>query len=124
MQRAAKRLHKREKDLYMRHWLNAKEAIRNRTSRPCFCAELAKEQEVQSFSDHLACYTSGTLLEAGSHTTGSTLYGFIEAMVLFPAVQYTAQKELNEVIDYDRPLTLFDELNPQYIRACVKESLR
>lgn len=108
----------------MRHWLNAKRAIQAGTARPCFSVQLAKEQEVQGFSDDLACYISGTLLEAGSHTTASTLYGFIQAMVLFPDVQNAAHTELEAVVGFERPPSMDDEPYLQYIRACVKESLR
>ena len=121
---AAKRLHKREKDLYMMHWLNAKDAIHAGNARPCFCVQLAKEQAKYGFSDELACYISGTLLEAGSHTTAGTLYGFIQAMVLFPEVQVAAHAELDTVIGSKHLPSMDDEPHLQYIRSCVKESLR
>ena len=124
VQGSAKRLHKREKALYMRHWLDAKKNIYAGTARPCFCVQLVREQEIQGFSDDLACYISGTLLEAGSHTTASTLYGFVQAMVLFPEVQDAAHAELDTVIGSQRPPSMDDEPRLQYIRACVKESLR
>ena len=118
------RLHRREKDLYMTHWLNAKTLVQAGNARPCFCVQLVKEQKEQGFSDELACYISGTLLEAGSHTTAGTLYGFIQAMVLFPGVQTTAHAELDRVIGSERLPTMDDESSLQYIRGCVKESLR
>jgi cytochrome P450 len=43
---------------------------------------------------HKAAYISGTLLEAGSDTTSSTLYGFVLAMFQFPEVQKKARRSL------------------------------
>jgi hypothetical protein len=144
----AKDLHKREKNLYMTHWLNAKRAYAEGTIKPCFCVGMAEAQKVDGFSDDQvrpskpvgvgdtlfsrhthqrtllqAAYISGTLLEAGSDTTSSTLYGFIQAMLLFPDVQRKAQAEIDRICP-DRLPTMDDEPHLQYIRGCVKESLR
>ncbi|KAJ9202740.1 hypothetical protein DTO166G4_7308 [Paecilomyces variotii] len=124
MQRYAKELHVREKELYLRHWLNCKKSIVEGTARPCFCATMASMQKVEGFSDELAAYISGTFLEAGSDTTSSTLYGFVLAMVLFPEVQKRAQEEIDSVVGDSRLPTMEDEPKMQYIRGCVKESLR
>jgi cytochrome P450 len=75
-------------------------------------------------SDDQAAYISGTLLEAGSDTTSSTLYGFFQAMVLFPEVQKKAQEELDRVIGKDRLPEMEDMDSLQYIRGCMKECLR
>jgi cytochrome P450 len=80
-------------------------------------------QNVDGFSDNLAGYISGSLLEAGSDTTYATLLGFIQAMLLFPDVAKSAQEELDRVCG-DRIPTLEDESSLQYIRGCVKESMR
>lgn len=91
--------------------------------QPCFCYNLLKVQEEDKFSDEIACYISGTLLEAGSETVASTLIGFVQAMLLFPEVQKRAQEEIDRVCG-DRMPTMEDEMDLQYIRGCVKESLR
>jgi cytochrome P450 len=75
LQRYAKSLHAKEFQLYVGHWLNAKKAIKNGTSKPCFCIDLVRAQDEEKFSDGLAGYISGSLLEAGSDTTASTLVG-------------------------------------------------
>jgi cytochrome P450 len=124
VQGAAKRLHKREKVIYLMHWMNAKRDVQAGIARPCFSVQLAKEQEAQGFSDDLACYITGTLLEAGSHTTAGTLYGFIQAMLLFPEVPASAQAEIDTVVGSDRMADMDDEFDLQYIRGCTKESLR
>lgn len=123
-QAKAKRLHKAEKKLYLGHWLNAKNSIKDGTAKPCFCVDMARQQEEHGFSDEQAAYVSGSLLEAGSDTTSSTLYGFIQAMLLFPDVQKKGQEELDRVVGHDRMPTMQDEPNLQYIRGCMKESLR
>lgn len=123
-QKKAKQLHKAEKELYLSHWMKAKEEIKAGTITPCFCVGMAKAQEQEGFDDAQAAYISGTVLEAGSDTTSSTLYAFVQAMLLFPEVQRKAQSEIDRVVGSDRLPTMEDLPNLQYIRACMKESLR
>ena len=85
---------------------------------------MVKAQDVEGFSDDLAGYISGSLLEAGSDTTAATLVGFVQAMVVFPEVQKKAQEEIDRVVGPDRLPTMEDEMSLQYIRGCVKESMR
>lgn len=124
VRKRAKELHKKEKALYLSHWLKVKEEIKNGTSKPCFCEEMAAIQKREGFDDDQAAYISGTLLEAGSDTTSSTLYAFIQAMLLYPDVQQKAFEEVQRVVGPDRMPTMEDEMNLQYIRACMKETLR
>ncbi|PKS08389.1 hypothetical protein jhhlp_005333 [Lomentospora prolificans] len=124
LQKTAKQLHKREKALYLSHWLKVKEDIKNNTINPCFCEELAAVQKQEGFDDDQAAYISGTLLEAGSDTTSSTLYAFMQAMLIYPEVQQKAFEEIDRVIGSDRMPTMEDEMDLPYIRGCVKESLR
>jgi cytochrome P450 len=108
----------------MDHWLRAKNSLKDGTAHPSFSADLARYQEKEGFSDAQAGYITGTLLEAGSDTTSSTLYGFVQAMVLFPEVQKKAQAEIERVVGHDRLPTMEDEPKLQYIRGCMKESMR
>ncbi|CAD0083894.1 unnamed protein product [Aureobasidium vineae] len=124
LQARAKQSFKNERELYVGHWLTAKKAVKTSTIRPCFCVEMAQAQQEEGFSDEQAAYISGTLLEAGSDTTSNTLYAFVQAMLLFPEVQKKAQEEIDCVAGKDRLPTMEDEPNMQYIRGCVKESLR
>jgi len=82
----ARELHGEEKKLYVGHYLQAKQSIQDGTANPYFCAGFVHTQEKEDFSDPQAGYTSGTLLEAGSDTTSSILYGFVQAMIPFPEV--------------------------------------
>ena len=136
--RYAQKLHKKEKGLYMGHWLKAKAGIGDGTVmvwshstsghaltlQQCFCVDPVKAQEKEQFSDDLAGYTSGSLLEAGSDTTAATLIGFVQAMTVFPEVQKKAQEEIDRVVGHDRMPTMEDAPNMPTIRGCVKESLR
>jgi cytochrome P450 len=120
----AKSLHVKEKQLYVRHWMNVKMAIKAGTAKPCFCVDLVKAQDKEGFSDDLAGYTSGSLLEAGSDTTAATLVGFVQAMILYPEAQRLAQEEMERVVGPNRLPTMADEPNLPYTRGVVKESLR
>ena len=123
-QKHAKELHRKEKALYMQHWLRAKKEAEAGTIKPCFCEEVVKVQKKEGISDDQVSYITGTLLEAGSDTTSSTLYAFVQAMLQHPEVQKKAQEEIERVVGSDRMPTMEDEPNLQYIRSCVKESLR
>lgn len=122
-QRKARRLHQSEKALYRGHWLKAKDEIENGNILPCFCVDMYDVQKKEGFSDDEAAYISGTLLEAGSDTTSSTLYAFIQAMLLFPEVQHKAHMEVDR-LDSNHPPTMEDLDQLPYIRGCMKESLR
>ena len=75
LRKYAKELHEKERKLYMGHWLNVKRKIKDGSAKPCFCVDLLRSQDEEHFSDDLAAYTSGSLLEAGSDTTSSILVG-------------------------------------------------
>ncbi|KAJ5141216.1 hypothetical protein N7526_002211 [Penicillium atrosanguineum] len=124
VQQKAKELHMHEKALYLSHWMRAKQETQDNTIKPCFCAGMNEAQNKDGFSDDQAAYISGTLLEAGSDTTSSTLYAFVQAMLLFPEVQRKAHKEIDEIIGPDRLPDMDDLPKLQYIRGCMKETLR
>ncbi|KFY21112.1 hypothetical protein V491_03152 [Pseudogymnoascus sp. VKM F-3775] len=123
-QAKARELHRIEKELYVGHWLKAKGSIKDGSAKPCFCVDLARSQANEGFSDDQAGYISGTVLEAGSDTTSSTIYAFLQAMLLFPEVQRKAKAEIEKVVGPNRLPTMEDEKDLQYIRGIMKESLR
>lgn len=123
-QKKAKELHKHEKALYRSHWLRAKEEVENGTIKPCFCEGMYQAQKKEGFTDDQAAYIAGTLLEAGSDTTSSTLYAFVQAMLLHPDVQRKAQAEIDHGIGPDRMPVMDDISDLPYVRACMKETLR
>lgn len=136
----ARKVHRREHKLFMDHYLNTKEKLEKGTAQvrviprhkrltnadstqPCVCRDLVELQKKEGFSNDLAAYMSGSLLQAGSETTSAILVGFIQAMVIFPEVAKTAQEELDRVCGSRFP-DLNDVPNLPYIRGCIKESLR
>jgi cytochrome P450 len=92
--------------------------------QPCFGNHLLRAQTVEGFSDDAGGYIGDSLLEAGSDTTASTLYGFILALLLWLEVQKKAQAEIDRVVGPDRLPTVDGYDQMAYIRCCIKESLR
>ncbi|RAH78914.1 cytochrome P450 [Aspergillus japonicus CBS 114.51] len=119
----ARELHRQECQLFREFYLDAKRKLQEGTAKPCVCVDLVRMQQTENFSDDLAAYISGALLQAGSETTASILVGFVQAMVIFPEVARTAQAELDRVCG-DRLPDLNDVPDLPYIRACAKETLR
>ncbi|KAH6603847.1 hypothetical protein Trco_007293 [Trichoderma cornu-damae] len=97
--------------------------LKSGTAKPCCSIDLLKAQKELGFSDELACYLSGSLLQAGSETTAIILIGFFQAMLVFPEVAKEAQAEIDRVCG-DRMPDLNDVPDLPYIRACMKESMR
>ncbi|KAF4461531.1 cytochrome p450 monooxygenase [Fusarium albosuccineum] len=120
----ARELHKTEKKMYLGHWDRAKAAIVNGTGLPCFCNDIYRAQLTDGFSDDAAGYISGSLLDAGSDSTASTLYGFVQAMLLWPDVQRRGQEEVDRVVGQHRLPTMEDYDQLPFVRCCIKETLR
>ncbi|KAI1324282.1 putative cytochrome P450 [Xylariaceae sp. FL0255] len=117
--------HRREKILFRSHWDKAKaHVLTQERPNPSFSVGLVREQQKHGFDDDFAAYITGTLLEAGTDTTASTLVWFLCAMLVFPEVQERAKAELDRVVGPDRMPMVEDEPSLQYVRGCVKESLR
>ncbi|KAG9698594.1 putative cytochrome P450, partial [Aureobasidium melanogenum] len=118
-----RQIHERERELFMHHYTTVKQKIKDRTAHPCASRDLVNLQAQQGFSDELAAYMAGSLLQAGSETTAAILVGFVQAIVIFPEIASTAQVELDRVCG-DRIPDLNDLSRLPYIRGCIKESLR
>ena len=147
MVRHGKELHQKEFDLFVEHYRDTKRRLREGKAKvshssytlhciytlyqnhlthahqPCFCADLVRAQEQEGFSDGLAGYTSGSLLEAGSDTTAATLIGFIQGLLCAPEAAAVAQAQLDAVCG-DRLPELNDIADLPYLRGCIKESMR
>lgn len=124
MKRFAREAHKFEYKLFMTLWNDAKSASEKQKAKPCFCTDMIKVQETEGFTDDIAAYLAGTMIEAGADTTSNTLYAFIQAMVLFPEVQKKAQEELDRGIGPNRLPDMDDYARLPYIVCCVKEAVR
>ncbi|KAI0965547.1 putative cytochrome P450 [Xylaria arbuscula] len=117
--------HRQEKILYRHHWDKAKaDILALQNPNPSFSVGLLREQKKHGFDDDFAAYITGTLLEAGTDTTANTLMWFLCAMLVFPGVQERAKEELDRVVGADRMPSPEDEQYLQYVRGCVRESLR
>jgi cytochrome P450 len=108
-------------EVHMENWYAVKENIKKGTIQPCMSVGLARAQEKEGITDVEAAYTVGNILEGGMETT---LYAFIQAMLLFPEVQAKAQEEIDRVVGSDRLPVMADAANLPYIRRCVKEIVR
>ncbi|OAL39602.1 hypothetical protein AYO20_00999 [Fonsecaea nubica] len=122
--RKGKHVHQVGRELYTEHWLKAKQHLKDGTGLPCICNDLLLAQKSENLSDEAVGYIVGSLLEGGSDTTSSTMYGFVQAMMVFQDVQKKAQEEIDRVVGPDRLPTVDDYPNLPYIRCCVKETLR
>ncbi|KAI0873260.1 cytochrome P450 [Hypoxylon argillaceum] len=110
--------------VFLSRWLEVKKNILDDVAMPCFCKCIVEAQTTEGFSDELASYIAGDIIEAGSSTVSDELLGFLMAMVTHPDVQRRAQREIDTVVGPNRLPQLEDmELLP-YIRGCVKETLR
>jgi cytochrome P450 len=110
--------------LYTDMYRNVKDKILAADSkyRPCVLNEVVALQAKEGYSDEYTAHIPAQLWEAGSDTTSTQLYGFIQALLLYPHVQTRGHAEL--VIGHDRMPTLDDMSRLPYVRACVKEILR
>jgi len=114
------------------------EEIGNGISRDCFVSGYLRQRaeaghedapgygitEDGWLRDTLLAYTAGTVLEAGSDTTASTMQSFILFMISHPDVMRKVRDELDRVVGPDRMPTFEDEPNLSYLVACIKETLR
>lgn len=111
-------------EVHMENWYAVKEKLQKGTLGPCMSVGLARAQEKEGITDVEAAYTVGNILEGGTETTSTTLYAFIQAMLLSPEVQAKAQEEIDRVVGFDRLPVMADAANLPYIRRCVKEIVR
>jgi hypothetical protein len=124
LKRKADSVYRSTSSNYLFQYDSVKNNLKSGKATPSFSVYLAKAQEKEGFTDVFAAYLAGNLIEAGTETTSSTIYAFLQAMVVWPEVLSEAQKELDRVCGEDRMPTMEDEPQLQYIRGCVKESLR
>lgn len=74
--------------------------------------------------DKFLAYTAGSMLEAGSDTTASTLQIFLLCMLSAPEALKKAQEEIDRVVGPGRMPTWEDEEHLPYLIACIKETMR
>ncbi|KAH9890253.1 cytochrome P450 [Xylariomycetidae sp. FL2044] len=123
IKRMAEDVHQKEYELFLGHFYETKRKVTQQKSKPCFCADLVHYQHEEGYSDHLAGYLSGSLLQAGSETTSAILLGFMQALAVFPSIVCAAHQELDSICG-NRVPDLHDLPKLPYIRGCMKEALR
>ena len=110
------------------------EEIDNGISRDCYVSSYLRQRAEAGHEDAPGCgitedgwlrdtllaYTAGTVLEAGSDTTASTMQSFILFMISHPDVMRKVRDELDRAVGSDRMPTFEDEPNLPYL----KETLR
>ncbi|KAJ8091917.1 hypothetical protein PM082_024151 [Marasmius tenuissimus] len=74
--------------------------------------------------DILLAYSAGTVLEAGSDSTASTITSFVPFMLWYPQVLDKAREEIDKIVGAHRLPTFEDQENPPYVVAIIKEVLR
>ncbi|KAG9240248.1 cytochrome P450 [Calycina marina] len=122
--RTAMELDQRTTGILLERWLEGKKKTQEGKIVPCYAASLSQAQKTEGFSDELAAYIIGQIVEAGSSTTSDELMGFLLAMVTHPEVQRLAQEEIDAVIGSDRLPTIADFDSMPYVRGCARETLR
>ncbi|KAH9869055.1 hypothetical protein J1614_008132 [Plenodomus biglobosus] len=126
LKRRAMSLYDTQKKSYKSYYLATKHAILNDlpTARRCLCEDIIALQQAEGLSDEHSTFLAHIFFEAGSETTASTLYAFVQAMLLHPSAQRTAQAEVDAICGPNRWPEVSDMPQLPYIRACVKEVLR
>ncbi|KAJ5814190.1 uncharacterized protein N7503_000940 [Penicillium pulvis] len=95
------------------------------TAPDCFVRDFyLNVADKSGVDEETAAYTAGTMVEAGSESTSSTINNWLPACLLFPHVLQAAQEEVDRVVGGDRLPTFEDELNLPYIAAMAREALR
>ncbi|KAH8829262.1 cytochrome P450 [Flagelloscypha sp. PMI_526] len=92
----------------------------------CFISNMMAEDGMESSPDKIfnIKHAAGSMYGGGSDTTAYLNLAFFLAMILYPDVQTTAQKEIESVIGSDRLVRLSDRNDLPYVNAIVTELLR
>ena len=81
-------------------------------------------RHIDAEEESVISWSAASMLNAGTDTTGAVLYSFFLAMILFPDVQKSAQKEIDRVVGDSRLPSFQDKVNLPYIQAMVEEAVR
>ena len=86
--------------------------------------EVGKDQDANEFTDEDIKGAAGAVFAAGQDTTWATLIVFILNIMLHPNIQRKAQKQIDDIVGFDR-LPNFDDRNRlPYLDCIVQETLR
>jgi len=104
-------------------------SMRDGSAIPSLASEHLQEVELlrgteRQLAEEVVKDTLGSMFQAGSDTSVSSMSSLFLALVLYPEVQKRAQAELDSVISRDRLPTYDDKSRLPYIEAMSKELLR
>ncbi|KAK7039437.1 putative monooxygenase [Favolaschia claudopus] len=93
---------------------------------PNTCATTFQEAEGKLSADveEQLVWASTTMVAGGIHTSVISTMNFFLAMMLNPAIQANAQKEIDSVVGHDRLPTIADRESLPYVRSIVTEVFR
>ena len=100
--------------------------VRRGTQRPCFMTELFDLKNQESFTPEEIAFIAGTLIEAGTDTTRTSLLGLIAGTAMYPGWIERAREELDHACGHNAErLPSFDDYYQlPMIRAAIKEAVR
>ncbi|SCV48561.1 related to O-methylsterigmatocystin oxidoreductase [Fusarium fujikuroi] len=121
----ARNIRKEHRALYFNLLSETQELVaKNKAPEDSFMVRLLKEQDMSGLDDEHLAYIGGSLMEAGSDTTASTLLSFILAMALFPESLTKCQAEVDSICGNGRLPTFDDFESLTYLKAAMTETLR
>lgn len=98
--------------------------INDGKASPSFLSELLEQNEDGEEGEDLIKWAVGSMYNAGSHTTVSTLLNFILAMILYPQAARKAREEIDRVVGTDRLPVMSDRPNLPYLECVLLETFR
>lgn len=100
--------------------------LKDGTQRRCFATDFLQDEEVQHMDETQKLFVFGTLMEAGSESSRSTLVQIIAGAATYPDWVPRARAHLDDVCGHnaERLPEWDDRPRLKYISAVVKEGLR
>jgi cytochrome P450 len=94
--------------------------------KPCFMTELLASNDEEKFTPEEIAFIAGTLIEAVTDTTRTSMLGLIAGTAMYPDWVERARKELDAVCGSNAErLPTFDDMQKlPMIKAALKESVR
>ncbi|KKY14273.1 putative cytochrome p450 [Diplodia seriata] len=118
-------MQKRQTAIWTKYWRTLRQKMETNTAPECFVKQFIEtDYRTQDISEIQAAWVAGTMIEAGSETTSSTLNTALKYLATHPAAQARAAADLAAAVGDTRSPTFGDEAALPYIRAIAKEVLR
>ncbi|KAF2493596.1 putative O-methylsterigmatocystin oxidoreductase [Lophium mytilinum] len=121
----ALRYHKNQANIWLGLWEELQSDIKNGKAPECFVKQVSDiDLEKQGLTPEQGAWIAGTLIEAGSETTASSINSGLKLLAVNFQAQKIANEQLTKVVGEERTPNFNDEPNLQYVRAIVKEIFR